>query len=488
VSKPICRPRPLTAEQNALALRRSVEINPANAAERREMRLSPIGRRGGERRLVLVVGHRWPASGVRLSVQFLDAPSLALRKRILAHMNAWSKFANVRFDETRATGQVRIARLDAPASMAGYWSYLGTQIEAIPEDEPTLNLDSFTMRTPESEFRRVVRHEAGHTLGFEHEHLRSELITRIDRRKAFAYYDRTEGWDREVTIEQVLTPLATRSITGTTEVDPLSIMCYQIPAEITKDGKEIPGGTDITARDRAFAATVYPPASTRRDGSADETAREEASRIDAAIVDTPAVDADTFQLLILDPFDSQADSDEKTRPLAQRARAESGREPPYFLRVLASYGGARAHFAMPVRKQPDGAATRFGRIIATHERIKQYTDAQRGKLPDEKALMEFGGNLFETLFDGDVRRLYDEARARQHGRRLDLILTSMVSWIAEKPWEFAYDTTRRSFLATEEIQFVRNVVTCVPADRIAPKRGPLRILVVAAQPIGAGRL
>jgi hypothetical protein len=101
-------------------------------------------------------------------VQFLDAPSTALRKRILAHMNAWSEHANVRFEETRDVGRIRIARLEPPDPMAGYWSYLGTQVEAIPPHEPTLNLEGFTMRTPDREFRRVVRHEAGHALGFAH--------------------------------------------------------------------------------------------------------------------------------------------------------------------------------------------------------------------------------------------------------------------------------------------------------------------------------
>ena len=39
------------------------------------------------------------------------------------------------------------------------------------------------MRMSEAEFRRVVRHEAGHTLGFEHEHMRAGLVKRIDRRR-----------------------------------------------------------------------------------------------------------------------------------------------------------------------------------------------------------------------------------------------------------------------------------------------------------------
>lgn len=173
-------------------------------------------------------------------------------------MNAWSRRANVVFTETRGTGQVRIARLDSPDDLAGYWSYVGTEILEVDDDEPTLNLEGFTMKVSDAEFRRVVRHEAGHTLGFDHEHMRRELVQRIDPRKAIAYFDRTEGWTPTEVREQVLTPLAQKSIMGTTDSDPTSIMCYQLPGAIMKNGKAIAGGKDINPRDFAFAASVYP--------------------------------------------------------------------------------------------------------------------------------------------------------------------------------------------------------------------------------------
>ena len=258
MSNVVCVPKALTPPQLEIAVRRSIEINPDNATASRTAERTPVGRRGGQRRLALLVGSRWPASGVHLTVQFLDNPTKELRSRILLHMNSWNKTANVHFEETRDTGMVRIARLDRPADMAGYWSFVGTQILAIDKDQPTLNLEGFTMRTPEAEFRRVVRHEAGHTMGFEHEHMRAELIKKIDRRKCIAYFDRTQGWTEEETVEQVLTPLSQKSIMATTESDPLSIMCYEIPGDITKDGKPIRGGTDINSKDFAFAAKVYP--------------------------------------------------------------------------------------------------------------------------------------------------------------------------------------------------------------------------------------
>jgi hypothetical protein len=255
-----CRTKPLTRVQANLAAKKALEINPTNAIGQRMVLRSTIGRRGGPLRLTLNIGHRWASTGVRLSVQFLDTPPADLRKKILLHMNAWSKTANILFTETRQTGQVRIARLDRPEAVAGYWSYVGNEILGIPDDEPTLNLEGFTMSVSEAEFKRVVRHEAGHTLGFEHEHMRLELVQKIDRKKAFVFFDRTQGWTKEDVEEQVLTPLRKRSVMGTTEADPRSIMCYQIPAAITKDGKAIPGGVNINRKDFAFAGSAYPKA------------------------------------------------------------------------------------------------------------------------------------------------------------------------------------------------------------------------------------
>jgi CHAT domain len=185
-------------------------------------------------------------------------------------------------------------------------------------------------------------------------------------------------------------------------------------------------------------------------------------------------DADVFHLVVMDTRDEIS---------------VSGRAPsPKSARVFATYGGARVMANMRLRAQKGESPTGFGQIIRFHERIKKYTNREEGTLPGDDEMMRFGGLLFETLFQGDVRRLYDEARTRQRGRRLDLVLTSMIPWIAEKPWEFCYDAARASFLATEDIHFVRNVLTAIPAEPILPVAGPLRILVASAQSVGFGQL
>ena len=207
--------------------------------------------------LSLLTAKYWGAAGISLTVSFLDEPEEALRVRILSHMNAWGQYANVKFTETASGGRVRIARFTA-APDDGFWSYLGTDIDSIAPDQPTMNLDNFSMDTPDSEFFRVVRHETGHTLGFPHEHMRADFIEGIDYEKAIAYFMRTQGWSREEVIQQVLDPIAMSTLNHTAEPDQQSIMCYPLPASIMKNRRAVPGGRDINAEDGEFAGLLYP--------------------------------------------------------------------------------------------------------------------------------------------------------------------------------------------------------------------------------------
>ena len=250
----------------------AVDINPVNAPN-----VSALAQLAGAtdsimqpQFLTLLVSKYWGASPRRLSVSFMEPTAPDLRKRILGHMNAWSKTACISFVETSGTGNVRISR-----GGGGYWSYLGTDIMLIPKAQQTMNLQGFTMNTLDSEFYRVIRHETGHTLGFPHEHMRREIISLIDRAKAYAYFLQTQGWDRATVDAQVLTPLDPSKIKGTA-ADQTSIMCYQLPGSITKNGKPILGGKDINATDYAFAGQVYPkPHAAAKTGSHQEESTED---------------------------------------------------------------------------------------------------------------------------------------------------------------------------------------------------------------------
>src|SRR6266850_1262389 len=251
----VCTPKRLPLEMIVAAASTAVTINPLNHTPlHRLARVVPDFVATPERIAVLTTKY-WGVEGVSLTVGFLDDATADLRKKILQHMNAWAKTANVKFVETKSNPQVRIARIGG--DQGGYWSYLGTDILHIPVQSQTMNLEGFTMNTPESEFHRVVRHETGHTLGFPHEHMRRALVAKIDPQKAIEFFGRTQGWSEEEVRAQVLTPIEESTLRGT-KPDPKSIMCYQIPGTLTKDGKPIVGGKDIDPSDFGFAATIYP--------------------------------------------------------------------------------------------------------------------------------------------------------------------------------------------------------------------------------------
>ena len=150
--------------------------------------------------------------------------------------------------------------------------------------------------------------------------------------------------------------------------------------------------------------------------------------------------------------------------------------------ILATFRSARVIAPFPRRGGEAGA--RWQRIIRVHERTLAVLEGRaRGRdLPSGKELRELGRDLFETLLPGDVRRLYDTARGRQGDRPLDLVFTSMLDWVADKPWELAFDPVRREFLATASVNLVRNAFTAVPAEAPARGRGRLRILAVVSRP------
>jgi hypothetical protein len=203
--------------------------------------------------IAVMTSKYWGSGGHRFLTTFTEPVPTDLRLKLFSHLNAWySMGANTNFAYTTDPGaEVRIT-LDGD----GYWSYLGTDVKLIPQDEPTMSLQGFTMRTPDSEFYRVVQHEAGHTLGFPHEHMRDALVKLIDPEKAYAYFSRY-GWDRQTVNEQVLTSLAERSLMATPPFQN-SIMCYQLPGSITFSGRPIKGGKNISFSDAMFASKIYP--------------------------------------------------------------------------------------------------------------------------------------------------------------------------------------------------------------------------------------
>jgi hypothetical protein len=249
-----CIPKPLPRRLLVKAAETATKINPVNAPRFGALAEAVVGLQPEPLHIAVTTQKYWGPKPRQLTVSFMESTPADLRARIVSFMNAWTRTGGISFVETQGTGDVRISR-----GQGGYYSYLGTDILHIPKNRQTMNLEGFTMNTSEREFTRVVCHEAGHTLGFPHEHMRKALVAKIDPEKAYEYFRRTQGWDRQTVDQQVLTPLDERAIMGT-PADQTSIMCYQLPGSITRDGKPILGGVEINQTDFEFVGLIYPKA------------------------------------------------------------------------------------------------------------------------------------------------------------------------------------------------------------------------------------
>jgi hypothetical protein len=253
---PICVPKSLPPELVIPAARVAQRLNPVNAIPAASIiRARAAGMPPLEpEHAALLTSAYWGPQGVHLTVGFLERVPSDFQQHVLDHANAWSRYGNVQFSlaPSAVRAQVRITvRGD------GYWSYLGTGILTIPAGRPTLCLQDFDRGMPESEWRRVVRHEVGHTLGFPHEHARAEIVALLNPARTIAYFERTQGWSEDMIRQQILNPLPAGQIRGTA-ADVTSIMAYQFPGDCTQSGLPIPGGLDIDPTDGAFCDAIYP--------------------------------------------------------------------------------------------------------------------------------------------------------------------------------------------------------------------------------------
>lgn len=201
-----------------------------------------------------ITNRRWE-TGSTVLVAFNGGTS-DLHAAIARVAGEWSKYANVKLDFglDASTGKYRswtpqdasyAAHIRIGFDQPGYYSALGTDSVNQNPFGPgvqSMNFRGFDVRWPATMpagWERVVRHEFGHALGFNHEHQQKSCFNAIKwvgTPNVYDAYLAWQGWDRSMVDSQLGMLGSSAGVSLSSQLDRLSVMFYAIPADALIDG------------------------------------------------------------------------------------------------------------------------------------------------------------------------------------------------------------------------------------------------------------
>lgn len=216
------------------------------------------------------VAKLWTA-GSTVDVCFFGG-SPALRQKISASANEWTHYGNIRLDF--GPNASRSCDINQPSSIRvgfsepGYWSYVGTEsLDTRIIKLSSVNLEAFDTNLPDdATVKRLVLHEFGHALGFDHEH--QAPSAGCDSEIDWAYADQwlgKQGWSPQMVKDNLgALDVSSGAYAGPalTSVDRKSIMHYSLPPQLFLKGQQskcwIPNNADLSDIDKKGMASAYP--------------------------------------------------------------------------------------------------------------------------------------------------------------------------------------------------------------------------------------
>lgn len=237
--------------------------------ELKEQRLNRANAHQGAARLVLNNLNRWNTGTLTVSFKGGNAE---LHRRIAEVAVEWSKYGNIQFDfgNTSPAGPYRqwtpndSSHIRIGFDQPGYYSMIGTQSmdgSLMAAGEVSMNFQNFDLGLPFN-WQRVVLHEFGHALGFEHEHQSPESSCDFRWDYIYQYYADTEGWTQATTDANMQRLINDHGQFTATPYDTNSIMHYWFPADFFISGRRsscyVEEASELSDSDKMLMAQVYP--------------------------------------------------------------------------------------------------------------------------------------------------------------------------------------------------------------------------------------
>jgi serralysin len=206
-------------------------------------------------RIALSFDKKWRV-GKKLKISFINV-SPEIKLKIINKASEWLNYVNVKFvyiDDNDSSADIRITNELGDGS----WSYIGTDALLINSKKATMNFGWLTESSSDEEYSRVVLHEFGHALGAIHEHQHPESAISWNKEAVYAYYERTNNWDKDQVEKNIFKKYA-RGQTQYSSYDKKSIMHYAIPRQLVIDEKDVVGwNTELSPLDKSSMRKFYP--------------------------------------------------------------------------------------------------------------------------------------------------------------------------------------------------------------------------------------